>query len=481
MSARSRSGTFLHNNFPTVRAGLSSARSAANQLLTKAATAFHHSGYGGQSGFFGMMGGAWNWLQSLLTGSTYDYRRKAGNLWENSVVGIALNFLQRTYPEAPLCVERLKSGRWQQSFEHEVLELLACPNEFWDDSQLWDATLLSWIASGNAYWIKVRSNAGKVVELWWVPWWMIEPRWSSDGSEYITHYEYRVEGRSYSYLPEDVIHFRNGVDPANTRKGMTDLNSSLREICGDNEASVYHAALLSNMGVPGIIFSPKDDKSTEVTDDDAEQLKRNFKDKYSGKRVGEPLVLFNSWDIHNPAHSPDTLALDKLVKFYEARIAAALGIPAVVLGILVGLETSSAKASYRDSLFQAYIACIKPLHRKFNSQLTRQLLGEFDNPKRCRLARDYSEIAVLQEDRNKLYARLTQASGGPWMTPNEAREEAKKPAHPGEGMDEIRQPGAALNVEEDDEDDEGTGDEDEKERNKSLRAKVAKSWQKALR
>ncbi len=118
LNAQRVSASF-QSNFPTVNAALRSTGQAlrstgqavrstghaVKQLSSKAATVFQHSGTGGGNGLFGMMGSALNWLRSLLTGSTYDFRAKAGNVWENSVVGIALNFLQRTYPEAPLCIE----------------------------------------------------------------------------------------------------------------------------------------------------------------------------------------------------------------------------------------------------------------------------------------------------------------------------------------------------------------------------------------
>jgi hypothetical protein len=56
------------------------------------------------------------------------------------------------------------------------------------------ATVLD-LAFGNAYWIKIRNVIGEVVQLWWVPRYMMWPRWSTDGKTYITHYDYLTFGR----------------------------------------------------------------------------------------------------------------------------------------------------------------------------------------------------------------------------------------------------------------------------------------------
>lgn len=67
--------------------------------------------------------------------------------------------------------------------------------------------------------LKVRDLAGQVVELWYLPHYMVEPQWPISGVPFISHYAYCVDGREY-YIPrEDIIHFRWGLDPNNPRRG----------------------------------------------------------------------------------------------------------------------------------------------------------------------------------------------------------------------------------------------------------------------
>ena len=65
-------------------------------------------------------------------------------------------------------------------------------------------------------------------------------RWT--GSAYLTGYEYNPNGAPITYDPADIVHFRDGMDPDNTRKGLSPLASLLREIFTDDEAVAMTAS-----------------------------------------------------------------------------------------------------------------------------------------------------------------------------------------------------------------------------------------------
>src|SRR5690606_3251566 len=120
----------------------------------------------------------------------------------------------------------------------------------------WTATLLSYCLAGNAYWIKLRNGVGRPGELWYVPHWLMEPRGSEDGTVFLSHYLYRPGGRHepIRLVPEDVVHFRHGMDPRNPRLGLSPIDGVIREIFMDLESSNFVASLLHNMGVPGVVI-----------------------------------------------------------------------------------------------------------------------------------------------------------------------------------------------------------------------------------
>jgi hypothetical protein len=104
------------------------------------------------------------------------------------------------------------------------------------------ATIFAFAITGNAYWLIVRNSYGLPVELWFVPPWMIEPKWPEDGSVFISHYEYNCgDGLGPMQIDfEDVVHFRHGMNPRNTRLGLR--RSMVRSA---KSSSTWKAATLS--------------------------------------------------------------------------------------------------------------------------------------------------------------------------------------------------------------------------------------------
>ncbi len=51
---------------------------------------------------------------------------------------------------------------------------------------------------------------------------MMEPKAPVDGGTFISHYEYRPGGGIEPMIldPEDVVHFRNGINPYNMREAF---------------------------------------------------------------------------------------------------------------------------------------------------------------------------------------------------------------------------------------------------------------------
>lgn len=215
--------------------------------LSKALSAMRHTPQSGP--FFGR----------FLKRTKFDYAKEVGDGLDASVVTAPVAWMARAMPEARLVVRRRgRGGKVTELTNHKMLDLVARPNAYYGDVALWSATVWSWCVAGNAYWIKVRSRAGRPVELWYVPHWCMDPVGSRDGTEFLTHYKYSPGGGAepVKLEPQDVVHFRAGLDPRNPRMGLSPLGGVIREIFMDLEASNFVASLLRNMGVPGVVISP---------------------------------------------------------------------------------------------------------------------------------------------------------------------------------------------------------------------------------
>jgi HK97 family phage portal protein len=310
--------------------------------------------------------------------------------------------------------------------DHELTALIERPNQFWSGELLWQATVLSLALSGNGYWVKVTDRQLRVIELWWAPSSLIEPRWPLDGSEFISHYEYKPGTQTITLKPSEVVHFRWGVDPENQRLGLSPLASVLREVYSDIEAAAFSAALLRNMGVPGLIISP--DGDAVIGDDDMAAAEAAMEEKFTGSRRGKPLIAGAPTKVQQFGFSPEQMDLRSLRRLPEERVSAVLGVPAIVAGLGAGLDRSTF-ANMAEAREMAYESCIIPVQRLMASDLKNQLLEDFESDLkavRCRF--DLTEVRVLQEDENKKTERKLKELNGGAITLAEYRRETGRDA-----------------------------------------------------
>lgn len=342
----------------------------------------------------------------------------------SSLVEAAVNWASRTFPEAPMRVRKPVQGEEEPETVpgHDLLNLLETPNPFYSGELLWMPTILSLMTDGNAYWLKGRAGdaeLGPVVELWYVPHWMMEPKWPSDGSEFISHYEYMVNNQIFKLDPSSVVHYRNGISPENTRKGRSPLASLLREIFTDEEAARFSATMLKNLGVPGLVVSPGDTVSPGR--EAMKRTKEEFEEKFSGGNRGRVLVMQSPTKVEVLGFSPQQMDLRDLRRVPEERVAAVLGIPAIVLGFGAGLERSTF-ANFAEARQMAVESFMVPMWRQLGSQAKRMLLPDFERSVDGWVVDfDTSKVRVLQEDQDKLAERTDRMVRGGWMRVDEAQ------------------------------------------------------------
>lgn len=369
-----------------------------------------------------------------LPRSGYDWRSQVGDGTNSSTVTAPLFWAARTFPEAPPMLWRKRSdGEEEPVRDHQLLRLLERPNQHYTGPILWMATLIDWMVDGNAYWLKIRDKGGIVRELWWTPHWLIDPR--GNENDYVTHYNYYPvqgpasnmsdffrgggAGQAIPIRVDDVVHFRFGLDPDNPLKGRAPLKSVLREVFTDEEAANYTAAILRNMGVPGLVVSP--DTGATLQEGDAEATKAYVKENFTGDRRGEALVMSGPTKIAQFGFSPDQLLLRELRRIPEERVTAVLGIPAVVAGLGAGLDRSTF-TNMAEAREAAYESGIIPMQRIIAEDIRWQLLSDWEtDPFEWRFGFDLRKVRVLQDDTRREVERLNIAIGGGWGRVSEGR------------------------------------------------------------
>jgi HK97 family phage portal protein len=364
-------------------------------------------------------GASWSLLS--LGRTRYDYAAQVGDGRGNSAVEAVVRWVGRTFPEAPVQVLRQATdGTETPIIGHPMIDLLSMPNPYYSGELLWRATLADWVSTGNGYWIKARNGVGGVVQLWWAPSWMMAPFWPlDDPTVFISYYNYTVNGAIQKIPVEDVVHFRDGMDPRNTRLGLSPIAALAREIFTDDEAANMTASLVKNLGVPGVIISPEGD-DVDISKADGEAIKADFKQRFGGDNRGEPMVMPARTKVSILSWSPEQMNLRELRRIPEERVTAVLGVPAIVVNLGAGLDRAT-YANMAEAREAAYESFIIPNQRLFGADLKSQLLGDFGNTKGLRVGFDTRAVRVLQEDENKKWPCAAGGCGWPGRRRSSAR------------------------------------------------------------
>lgn len=347
--------------------------------------------------------------------SAHEMEREVGDGSSSDVLTTPVRWIQRAVAEAPMVVLDLEG---KPRPDHRLQRLLDHPNDFYSAEDLLNGTVWDLSIRGDAYWICLRNGNGFPAELWWTPESLMEPKWPNDGSVFISHYDYHVGGQSIRLEPEDVIHFRDGVDPQNIRKGLSPVRGLLREIFTDNEAAAFTAALLRNAGVPGIVLSPTGDN--KITREEGEAAESKLETKFTREGRGRPIVMTGPTRLDQFGFNPRELDLSALRDIPEERVTAALGLQAATVGFGTGLQQTKVGATLEETNKQSYRGGAIPRQRIIAGGINRELSDAFPG-NATSVEFDLSRVQILQEDENQKVARLERGVRGGILTRREAR------------------------------------------------------------
>ncbi len=342
------------------------------------------------------------------------------DLTESSLIMAAVNWAGTQFAEPPPRVIEKRGDEWVP-IDHPLPRLVERPNKYYSGATMFKGFAYYWLVNGNVYWFKMRDKAGRITALWLLDSEQCEPAWPDDGSEFISHYEIRVDGKLSRLEVRDVIHFRYGIDPRNHRKGLAPLRALVEEVIADEAAISYSKAAMGSLGVPPFIVSPKPNADSVYTID-AEKVKEMLMSRTVGGERGKPIVFSAPMDIAQLGFNPGQMSLKEIHSLPEERVAAVLGIPAMVLGYGAGLEHSH-YSNYESALKAAWNGFVIPTMKVIASELGHQLLPDYYNPREKErwVEFDTSEVWALQEDEKSIAEREVLKWNSGLTTRNEAR------------------------------------------------------------
>ena len=188
--------------------------------------------------------------------------------------------------------------------------------------------------------------------------------------EFITHYEYTMNGRVHRFKPEQILHFRE-ANPANLYKGASPLQACARTFDSDVSASKWNHNFFRNNGMPSGILSFGGARFAEGV---FQNFVRKFKKQYEGTSNAHKLaILEKTPEFLDLSKSQKDMQFAELADHSMRRILASFRVSKFLLGGTEDLNRATAEAA--EYVFQKN--SVLPRLRRIEERLNQDFLSLF--------------------------------------------------------------------------------------------------------
>jgi HK97 family phage portal protein len=305
-------------------------------------------------------------------------------------------------------VEKDKNDIWSETTNPAFSPVLRRPNDYQTRNQFWECWLLSKLARGNTYVLKVRDNRQIVIGLHVLDPTRVQPLVSDDGAVF-----YRLSSDNLAVIDDIVVPAREIIHDR--------MNCLFHPLCGTPpvfasglssmlglNAQKASALLFENSSTPGgIITAPG-----EISSDERERFKTEWENKFMRGNKGRVAVLGGGLKYEKISMTNVEGQLVENLKWSAEVVCSVYHVPPYKVG--VGALPSynnvqSLNIEYYSQALQSHIEEIEEL-LDYALGLTGTNLGtEFDTE------------ALLRMDSVTLVTTIRDAVGAGVMSPNEGR------------------------------------------------------------
>jgi hypothetical protein len=329
-----------------------------------------------------------------------DFTGFATRAVTNGVLFSCLSVRQLVFSAARFQWQRLNNGRPSEMFGTADLRLLEEPwvggtTQDLLSRVLWDADL-----AGNSYWAVVD---GELVRL--RPDWVgivLEPRpyregvvgWRRLGYIY-TEGGPGSGGEPVPFLPEEVAHFAPTPDPLATFRGMSWMTPVVREVANDNAMNTHKKRFMENAATPNMVVR----LAREVSPEAFEKFKAKSEAAHRGvDNAYKTMYLGGGADVTVVGKDFQQLDFTNVQGAGETRIAAAAGVPPVIVGLSEGLQAAT-YSNYSQARRRFADGTIHPLWQNVAGSFARLVKPAGGGSGAVRLWYDSRDVPFLREDR----------------------------------------------------------------------------------
>jgi HK97 family phage portal protein len=349
--------------------------------------------YGGVGYGFAGSGGTLAGNEETIDGSFPGYVE--GAYKRNGVVFACMLARMLLFSEARFQFRQLRGGRPGDLFGTQELGVLENPWPNGTTGNLLSRMIQDADLAGNFYAAYRPGPTLRRMRPDWVTI-VLGSRTGRDIDTEIIGYGYRPGGLNSDelevFLPETVAHFAPIPDPLARFRGMSWLTPVLREIQADSAATTHKQKFFENGATPNLVVKMGDAVMNP-------EMFEKWVDKFEGQHAG----ALNAYKTLYLAAGGDATVIGsdmKQIDFKvtqgagETRIAAAGGVPPVIVGLSEGLQAAT-YSNYAQARRRFADMTMRPLWREAAASLAPILTV----PANAQLWYDDRDIPALQEDR----------------------------------------------------------------------------------
>lgn len=340
----------------------------------------------------------------------------------HSAVFACASLISNDIGKLPIRISAKKKGVWSE-INHELAKLFRKPNRYQNRAQFFAAWALSKLLHGNAYALKERDAAGKVVALH-----ILDPRAvtvlvADDGSVFYQLRQSTLAGiaeEGATAPSREIIHDR-GITPYHPLVGVSPLTAAGLAALQGVSIQRNSSKFFENGSQPGGVLTAPGAISKET----AERLKADWESKFSGSNFGKTAVLGDGLHYEAMSVSAVDAQLIEQLQFTAQDVCRAFNVPAWKIGAGPAAPYTSNEQmslSYYSDAVQHLVEAIE-LCLDDGLDLPATMRSEFD------------ESALLRMDTASRYAAHSSAINAGWITINEVR--AREGLSPVKGGDEV--------------------------------------------
>lgn len=340
---------------------------------------------------------------------------------KNVIVSACISMIATSAPEAPLRIYKETNKGMIEDESHWFTKLIKKPNDAHSPFELWELVHTYLQTGGASYFELVREGNrpdGEVLEMY-----PLRPdriRVVPGVEQYISHYEYWVDGQHIIYEPWEIMPVKL-PDPLDEFNGLAPLKRVFRELGIDNEATDFTKTFFDNAAVPyGLLTTDQ-----KIAEPEADRVRHRWQQWFRGAKRFMVAVLGQNMKYEQMGLSFKDMEFESLRSMTETRLCAAFGVDPVLLPSWVGIKHGGKYSNYAEARLHLWQETIIPILKRIESKITAELLEEGVIAKF-----DLSEVKALQENENEKATRITSLYEGGIIKKNEAREEMGYDADP---------------------------------------------------